>query len=200
MRLAIYIVFAFLTGVANADDRNTYISQMLGFKVTKPESWNFVSANTYLDQTKQMKLNDKELQQRWSETIRAPLVVITKYPASHPDVNTSFKADVKPYGQLPTTSSGVDILNVILKSLGSVFKNLTIEQSPIEITLANHKAGYMKISYVNVAQDGREYPSTSEMWVVPRKNHFFMLGGGYKRGDKAGPKELQSILTTLRIE
>ena len=51
LTLALSLSFATM-----AADENTFESQMLGFSLTKPESWNFVSANTYLQRTKEATL------------------------------------------------------------------------------------------------------------------------------------------------
>jgi len=194
--LALALSLAFATMAA---DENTFESQMLGFSLTKPESWHFVSANTYLQRTKEATLNDPEMDKRWKESMRAPLVVIAKYPINHPDVNTTVKADAKPYGQLSSTSSGVDIINTLLPVFQKNFHEFQIEKGPFEVTLSGHKGGYIKINYVSVTTAGR-YPSTSEMWIVPRENVFFILGGGYKRGAKEAPHEIAQIIQSVSIE
>ena len=145
MRLVIIALVFMLSTFAIAAEDNMYRSQMLGFSVEKPVSWRFLSANTYLEQARQSRLNDPEMQKRWEESMRAPLVVIAKYPLDYPDVNTTFKADAKPYGKIPPSTKGIEVINLVIPFFRANFTDFEIEEGPVEVVLAGHKAGYIKI-------------------------------------------------------
>lgn len=199
MKKLLQMLVAAVPLFASAAEQNIYHSQMLGFTVEKPDAWTFLSANTYLEQTKQLKLNDPEMQKNLQESLRAPLVVITKQPPDNDDVNTSFKADAKPFGQLPPGTSGVEIIKLLLPVLRANFTGFDIVTGPVEVTVSGKKAGYIKMHYLNVTAAG-QHPSASEMWIVPRKDYFFILGGAYSRQATAAPGELAQIVSKVKID
>lgn len=43
-------------------------------------------------------------------------------------------------------------------------------------------------------------PITSELWIIPRGDYFFMVGAGTRQDEKTGSrKEVESILNTIVI-
>ena len=78
-----------------APPSNEYANPTIGFHVTKPESWHFMSAQQNLENLKQTKLQDKELQAAMLKYATAPLIVIVKHPEPYGDVNPSLKVNIK---------------------------------------------------------------------------------------------------------
>jgi hypothetical protein len=149
---------------------------------------------------KQVKTLDKEYQEHFNQALRAPLVVITKHPASYPGVNTSFKADVKPYGVIQKGTSGAEALDAVIIQLRRLVKDLKISKGPAKTVVGGQNAGYVKMNYVTVSTTGIEVALTSEMWAVPRENYIYLLGASYKLGSLDSSKEIESIVQSISIQ
>jgi hypothetical protein len=59
----------------------------------------------------------------------------------------------------------------------------------------------MRINYSLQASDGRTFPTTSEMWIVPKGDYFFMIGAGTRQDEKTGSrKEIQQIVDSIKVQ
>jgi hypothetical protein len=190
-----------LMGTAVAgDNENTCGSVTVGFEVTKPDSWQFLTAEQNIENLKRTKLSDEEFQELMLRYATAPLVVIAKYPEPFDDLNPSLKVNVKPFGQL----KGVDpkqILAMVSAQFRSIFKDYEVVQEPTDTKVSGIKSGYMRINYSIQIPDDRTFATTSELWIVPRGDYFFMIGAGTRQDEKTGTrKEIQEILETVKID
>jgi hypothetical protein len=126
-------------------------------------------------------------------------VVITKYPEPFDDLNPSFKVNIKPLGQL----KGADpkkILELILPQFQNIFQDFNLIQPPSDTTVGRLPAAYMRINYSLVAQDERTFPTTSELWIVPRGDYFFMIGAGTRQDEKTGSREeIAKIMSSIEL-
>ncbi|HUE91090.1 hypothetical protein [Pseudomonas sp.] len=178
---------------------NEFESVTVGLKVTKPTDWQFLSADENLENLKKIELNDQEFQQLMQKYATAPLVAMMKYPEPYDDLNPSFKVNIKPLGQL----KGVDpkqILNLFLPQFQKMFKDFVLAQEPIDEKLSGLNAAYMRVNYSIAIPDGREFPTTSELWIIPRGDYFFMVGAGTRQDEKTGSRgEIKEILNSLVI-
>jgi hypothetical protein len=191
--------FAFLATTAIADD-NTFKSVTAGFEVHKPASWQFVTAEQNLENLKRTKLNDEEFHQFVLKYSNAPLVAMMKYPEPFDDLNPSFKVQLKPFGQLRGTDPK-QILTIISGQMKNAFKDFTVAQTPTDGIVSGIKSAYMQINYSLQIPDGRNFPTTSELWIVPRGDYFFMIGAGTRQDEKTGTrKEIQQIINSIKIQ
>ncbi len=200
MRTLTLLVSLFLCIAAHAGDEDKFVSQTLGFEVTKPTSWSFMSANTYLEQMSQVRLSDEEYQEHFLQALRAPVVVITKRPSTYPGYNPSFKADVKPYGVIPKGSSGIEALEAMIGKIHHLAKEFRAEVSPENAVIGSKNGGYAKYSYVVTSSTGVDVPLTTEMWVVPLKSYVYIIGASYLQGSKDEPEEMKSIVQSIAIK
>jgi len=190
-----------MTGIALAgDSENTFRSVSVGFEVTKPKSWQFLTAEQNLENLKRTKLSDEEFQQLMLRYATAPLVAMMKYPEPFDDLNPSLKVNVKPFGQL----KGMDpkqILSMVSVQFGSIFQDYEAVEGPTDTEVSGIKSGYLRFNYSLQIPDGRTFPTTSELWIVPRGDYFFMIGAGTRQDEKTGTrKEIQEILKTVKID
>ena len=190
-----------MIGMAFAGDSdNTFRSITVGFEVTKPASWQFLTAKQNLENLKRTKLSDEEFHKMMLKYATAPLVAMMKYPEPFDDLNPSFKVNVKPFGQL----KGIDpkqILSMVSVQFASIFKEYQLVEGPSDTDVSGIKSGYLKFNYALQAPDGRTFPTTSELWIVPRGDYFFMIGAGTRQDEKTGTrKEIQEILKTVIID
>ena len=186
--------------VGFSSDADVFDSQMAGFQLTKPAGWHYVTAAQNMQNIKAIKLTDAEFHAAMQKYATAPLVAMTKYPEPYDDVNPSFKVNLKPYGGLKGKSPE-EIINLVVPQFQKAFRDFAIVQPPTEASISGIKSGYARMNYTMEIQDGRTFPITSELWIVPRGDYFFMLGAGTRQDEKTGSRdEIQSILRTVMIE
>lgn len=182
------------------DAANEFNNPTVGFSVTKPADWQFATVDQHMENLSRTHLNDKEMQEAMQKHATAPLVVIMKYQEPFDDLNPSFKANIKPLGNLPADDP-VAILNLILGSMEKMFKDFTVVQEPSETVVSGLKAAHVRIHYSLEIPDGRTFPTASELWIVPRGKFFFMLGAGIRQDEKTGSREeIQKILSSIVIK
>ncbi len=190
-----------MMGMAFAgESEDTFKSVSVGFEVTKPESWQFLTAEQNLENLKQTKLSDEEFQKLMLKYATAPLVAMMKHPEPFDDLNPSLKVNVKPFGQLRGTDPK-QILSMVSVQFASIFKDYELMEGPIDTEVSGIKSGYLRFNYSLQIPDGRTFPTTSELWIVPRGDYFFMIGAGTRQDEKTGTrKEIQEILKTVKID
>lgn len=194
-------VFAFsLFTLPAFGQSNQFSSPTLGFKLTKPTSWHFISANAYLEQMKQVKWDDPSAQEHWNKAVRAPVVVISQFPSNHNGINPNFKVDVKPYGVIPEGLSGKEIISKLIPMMQQRFKNFRIETTPAEVTIGNQNAGHARVTYVSTSSTGIDLEITTEIWSIPMKSYVFILGATYAPNSKASRATIQKIASSIMIE
>lgn len=196
-RLALVVIL--FAASALAAEKNTFKSVTVGFEVTKPDTWHFVTARQNRENLERIQLSDEEFRKLMLKYARTPLVAMTKYREPYDDLNPTFKVNVRPYGRL----EGADpkqILTLVSSQLGHLFKGFKIVQQPTDDVVSGITSGYMRATYSLQTPDGRTFPTTSEMWIVPRGDYFFMIGSGTRQDEKTGSRdEVRKILESVKI-
>lgn len=184
----------------SAENNNKFESVTVGFKVFKPNDWRFVSAYENLVSLNRIRLNNEEFHKLMLKHSTAPLVAMMKYPEPFDDLNPSFKVTTKPLGQFKGLDPKV-ILDRLIPQFGKIFQNLDLVQPPEDTMVAGLNAAYMRIHYSLTIPDGRVFPTSSELWVVPRGSYFFILGAATRQDEKTGSRvEINKILDTVEIQ
>lgn len=197
----ILLLLAALTlGSACAAEPEAFKSPTAGFQVVKPADWHFVSAERNLENLKAIKLSDEELHAAMQKYATAPLVAMSKFEEPYDDINPSFKVNIRPLGQLkgkPPTQ----IVGLLVAQFSKVFKDFELVQVPVTVSVSGLASGYARMNYSMEAADGRSFPTTSELWIVPRGEYFFMLGAGTRQDEANGTREeISAIVETIAIE
>lgn len=183
-----------------AGDPNVFSNATAGFQLTKPTEWHYITAAQNMKNIRAMKLSDEEFQAAMQKYATAPLVAMMKYPEPYEDVNPSFKVNLKPYGGLKGKSPE-DIINLVMPQFRKTFKEFVLVQPPIEVVVSGIKSAYARMNYTMEIPDGSTFPTTSELWIVPHGDYFFMIGAGTRQDEKTGSrKEIEEILKTVTIE
>jgi hypothetical protein len=194
------VLLVFCASIAMAANPSVFNNPTAGFQLTKPTDWNYVTAAQNMDNIKAMKLNDEEFHAAMQKYATAPLVAMTKFPEPFDDVNPSFKVNLKPYGGLKGRSPQ-EIISLVVPQFQKTFKNFALVQPPSEVEVSGIKSAYTRINYTMEMPDGRTFPTTSELWIVPRGDYFFMIGAGTRQDEKTGSREeIQNIIKTVKIE
>lgn len=199
MKIISIILISILSSLVFAGETNQFESTTVGFKLTKPTEWQFVTAEENLENLKKIQMDDKEFHQQMIKYSTVPLVALMKYPEPFDDLNPSFKVNIKPLGQL----KGADpkqILNLILPQFKKVFQDFELVQEPMNTKISGLAAAYMRINYSLTIPDGRKFPTASELWIVPRGDFFFMIGAGTRQDEKTGSrKDIQNIIKSIAL-
>lgn len=198
-----HIVSAALVFIASFGalaDSNEYANPTVGFRITKPEAWQFATAQQNLNNLRSTKLQSAEMQEAMVKYAAAPLVVMFKYPEPYQDINPSFKVNIKPLGQLKGRDAK-EIAGLLLPSLQKAFKEFAVAQEPSDVTVSGLKGAYVRVTYSLEIPEVGLFPTSSELWIVPRGDYFFMIGAGTRTDEKTGSRqEIQDIVKTIRIE
>lgn len=197
IRIIKVIFFSLFSLGAFAQDNNLFESANIGFKVTKPSEWQFVTAEENHKQLKNVQMNDEEFQQSMLKYSTAPLVAMMKYPGSFDDLNPSFKVNIKPLGQLKGTDPK-HILELVIPQFQKMIEDFTLAQPPTDTVVGTLPAAYMRINYSISNPDGRIFPTATELWAVPRGDYYFMIGAGTRQDEKTGSREeIAEILSSI---
>ncbi len=201
IRVALLAAFFVLcAGTAASADPDVFHNPTAGLRVTKPAEWTYMTATQNMDNIKAMKLSDEEFQAAMQKYATAPLVAMAKYPEPFEDLNPSFKVNIKPYGGLKGKSPR-EMIKLVVPQFQRAFKDFSLVQPPTEVEVSGIKSAYARMTYTMEIPDGRTFPTTSELWIVPRGDYFFMIGAGTRQDEKTGTRdEIQAILKTVRIE
>lgn len=199
MRIIQVLVVSLLSFSVFAQDVNVFESATVGFKVTKPSEWQFVTAEENLERLKNIQLNDEEFKRLMLKYSTAPLVAMMKYPEPFDDLNPSFKVNVKPLGKF----KGDDpkkIMGFMLPQFYKMFDNFKLVQPPVDTTVDELPAAYMRMDYSVAISDGRSFPTTSELWIVPRGDYFFLIGAGTRQDGVTGSREeISKIISSVEL-
>lgn len=193
------LVMLFLSEGVSAADGNTYSNPTAGFEVTKPDSWSFLSAEENLENLKRVKLNEDEFKAAMLKYATAPMVVMAKYPEPHDDLNPSFKVNIKSFGPMKGTPS-VKLIEMILAQIKSLYSDFQVVQAPTTVDVSGIASGYARVSYTLEVPEAGSYPTTSELWIVPNGDYFFMIGVGTRTdGPSEVTEEVEQIIASIKI-
>lgn len=195
----IVLALALLATAGQAAEPSVFKSHTAGIELTKPAEWHYVTAAQNMENIKAMKLSDEEFHAVMQKYSTAPLVAMAKYKEPFDDLNPSFKVNIKPYGGLKGRQSQ-EIISLILPHFQKIFKDFTIIQAPVEVEVSGIKSAYARVNYTMEIPDGRKFPTTSELWIIPFGDYFFMIGAGTRQDEKTGSREeIKIILNTVKI-
>lgn len=200
MKFIKIFIFLLLSSNALAGNSDDFENKMFGFKMSKPSDWHFLTAKEHYEGLKRINLEDKKFQEILAKKSSAPMVVITKHQEPFDDLNPSFKVSVKPIGRL-INSNALKTIEAMTPIFEKMFTNFKIQQKPTKIKIFGLEASYTRFNYSVSIPDGRTFPATSEIWIIPKENYFFMIGVGFRQDEKTGSyDEIKSILDTIVIQ
>lgn len=202
MKKFLPLALALLGGIAAHAAEGTpdrFRNTTAGFEVIKPAGWHYATAAQNQENLKGVKLSDAELQAALQQYATAPLVVMTKYPEPYADVNPSFKVTLKPFGSMKGVPP-VQLLGAMVPQFQKAFRQVAIVQPPVAVDVAGIRSAYARMHYTMDTQGGPSFALSSELWIVPHGDYFFMLGAGTRQDEKNGSRrEIAEILNTIRI-
>ncbi|MAD43981.1 MAG: hypothetical protein CMI02_03300 [Oceanospirillaceae bacterium] len=199
MKYLLMVMLSLLSVPLLADDTNVFINKTVGIQLVKPDAWVFMTADQNLESLKQLDMKDKEFHQTMVKYSSVPLVAMARHKEPFDDLNPSFKLNVKPLGQFKGASA-VTIAEYLVRPMSKYFDDFRIMQSPVGVTVGGLEAGYVRINYSLAIPDGRKFPTTSEIWVVPRGDYFFMIGAGTRQDEATGNRDdIAAIIDSIKF-
>lgn len=194
------IGFICLTATAKADDQNVFSNPTLGFSVTKPANWHVASTQDFFRNLKLVELDDKQFQDQLQKYAQVPFLAFMKYPEPYDDVNPSFKVNVKPLAQLGGKDPK-EILQMLVPVFKNAFRDFRTVDGPKDITIDGIPSAYAMFQYTLSVADGRTFPTTSDIFIIPRGNIFFMVGVGSRQdASQEDLIEIDSIIQSIKIQ
>lgn len=168
------------------------------FELTKPEGWVYLSAEQNTANLKAVETSDAKFGEAMVKYATVPMVVLAKHPEPFDDLNPSFKVNVRPVGQFAGQPPAA-ILAALLPGLQRVFADATVAQAPVAVKVGGLDAAYLRLDYT-LRAGGVDYPTTSELWVVPRGDFFFLIGAGSRQDETTGSRlEIGQIIQSIRF-
>jgi len=199
MKTALVAILLLFSAYAFSETASVFSNPTAGFTVTKPIGWHYLTAEQNLNNLKATQLSDKDFQAAMVKYASTPMVAMTKYEEPYEDVNPSFKVNIKPLGQFKGKDPK-EIIGVMLPQFQKIFKDYKLAQSPTNISVAGISSAYTRINYTMEVAGMGTLPITSELWIIPHGDYFFLVGAGTRQDEKTGSrKEIESIINTIVI-
>lgn len=200
MRTLLCVLAFLILGVeARAQAVEIVSNQTIGIEVAKPEGWQHLTAEANAQNLRNIEMDDKEFQEMVAKYASAPVVAFSKYAEPYPDLNPTFKVNLRPAGQLAGRSA-TDVLAIVIPTFKKISADLVVEEGPTETTVSGLPAAYVRLNYTMSAA-GMQFPITSEIWIVPRGKFFFLIGAGTRQDEATGTRaEIRSILESVKID
>ena len=198
--LAFFLYITLWTGMVAAEPADVFHNPTAGFTVTKPPAWHYVTAAQHVANLRATKLNDQAFHTAMLHYATAPLLALQKFLEPFADVNPSFKVNLKPFGQLKGKRP-TELLTLLLSQLQRAFGEVQLVQPPMEVEVAQIPSAYARLNYALHTQTGETFSTTSEVWIVPRGDYFFLIGAGTRQDEKTGTRaEIHAIVDSIKIE
>jgi hypothetical protein len=197
---AFYLTVSAGAADAPASDTNRFHSPTAGFTITKPAGWQFATMEQVAASRAVARLKDKELEAQIRQRANAPLVVITKHPEPHDDLNPSTQVMVRPLGQLEGKSA-VELMRLIVPGIQRAMADFTFVEAIQETKVGGMPAAYMKAKYTVANPEGKEFKTLARTWILPRGSFMFMISmSGPQEGAEVSEAEFKAILDSIKIE
>ena len=192
-------VFLLTSTVLIAQDSNTFTSKSLGISLTKPANWVWVTAQEHSEALRNTKLTG-DLQKVLARVVPKSPILMTKYQEPYDGINPNFRADAFPMFGLDG-SNPVSMIAGNSTFVPKVVKDYREIQAPKELNLGGFRAAYMKYFYTLETVDGKAYPASAELYVIPMGDYYWCFGiGSSQTSSLEEQEEIYSILKSVKIE
>ncbi|MFS0738158.1 hypothetical protein ABC347_14005 [Sphingomonas sp. 1P06PA] len=197
MRHAVGWVLIAAAAAANAAPVE-FSNPTAGVRVTMPDGWVAVTAEQNRETLSRAEIRDMDFAAAVARYATVPMFAFARYPEPFDDLNPSFKINLRPAGAF-VGRSGVQIIEAMVPGLEKAFGAMPVIP-PHATTVSGLPAGHVRIDYELVA-DGRNFPVSSDLWVVPHGSHFFIIGTGIRQDERTGSRaDVERIVASLRID
>lgn len=190
--LTFFVFLPFSVSADHVKDNNVFHSPGLGFKITKVESWAYMSAKSSRDYLEQA-VTRKKLSLK---NVSLPLVTISKLKGTvRPSLEVRARSLRGVIGLNPK-----DMMNKYFPLMIKKYKNVEILQKPIKKEFSGLDASYFKFKSILRLRNGNTFPVVLEQWLVFSNNIYFIITGSYiKAENKKIADELHMMVNSIII-
>jgi hypothetical protein len=195
-----FIVLGMFGRLAIGSEKNEYTNPTVGFKVTKPSTWNYISAETITTNRENIRLKDEDLRAAIRERATPPLVAMTKYKEPYDDLNPTISIVFRPAGSLQGKPA-TEIMSAVVRTMQNALHDFKFIREIHETEISGLKASHMRATYRISNKEGRDFSVVSRMWMVPRGAFIFLIGmSGPRSGQDVSEAEFDQVLQSIKIE
>ncbi|MEM7400320.1 MAG: hypothetical protein AAF304_00055 [Pseudomonadota bacterium] len=196
--LLLLIILTFSTN-SFSESSDNFQNNAVGFEITKPSSWHYMTAEENLKNFEKIELDDENFKNLVLKYSSTPLVVMVKHDPTFGDINPSIKVNTRPMAEFQDIGPK-EILNILIPQFSNVFSDFEMVQEPSDTEISSINAAYTRFNYTIASADGKSFPITSELWIVPREHHYYMIGAGTRQDERTGTREeISEVVNTIKI-
>lgn len=196
--LGVLGLFAACSTTPNAPD-HTFNNTDIGFSITKPSEWHYVSRKILEENRDANRANNAELEEVSQKTGDSPfLTVFSRYPEPNSRNNPTVSVTVLNTGVagLPPKSF-LGQSTVILKK---AYPDLTIVEEVRDREVDGIIGAFTRLKFTIVGADDQRLPTMHRIWLVPRGVLMFSIAmTGPQEGPDVSEDAFQEILKSIKI-
>lgn len=170
----------------------------IGFSIEKPNTWEEVTSEEFLDSKNRVYLDSKTLTKLLHESREVPLFSIRKGDPEIEKYLTTInikaqKSDLE-FNNIPAD------LRTYLFRLSLVLKNFDYIVEPKTVRINGNLAGYALFSHSLLDEENNETKVVSAFWIFPMKDHIYLVGSGFLYEDfESFLDEIKKIVGTIKF-
>ena len=182
----------------NAPD-HTFNNTDLGFSITKPSEWHYVSREILEANRDANRANNAELEEVSRKTGNSPfLTVFSRYPEPNSRNNPTVSVTVLNTGVagLPPKS----FLGQSIMIMKKAYPDLTIVEEARNQEVDGLSGAFTRLKFTIVGADDQRLPTLHRIWLVPRGTLMFSIAmTGPQEGSDVSEDAFQEILKSIKI-
>ncbi len=179
---------------------NTFYSDSVGLRVTKPESWTFAFTDKMEKKYSEGRLEDRELLALLRAKPNQPLVQINQYPEPFVGVNPSVLIMMQPLGTL-SEKPPLELMMTLAQTLEKTYEDFVILEQVRDTEFHSHQAAEMLIRFSEETPQGPTRKKQSRMWLVPRGRLMFLIAmSGPQNGAMLPTDAFETIFQSIRVD
>lgn len=181
------------------DPAHTYNNAAVGFSITKPSGWHYVSKQTLEVNRSANRDNNPELEKASLENGDSPfLLVFARYPEPNPKNNPTVSVTVVNTGMEGLPPKGILTLSTV--ELKKAYPDLAIVEEIRDQEVDGVMGAYTKLKFTVAGADEQKLRTLHRMWLVPRGTLMFSVAmTGPQEGPDVSEEAFQEILSSIKI-
>jgi hypothetical protein len=200
MSRILYLMFMILFIASGVIAGEIFNNPTVGFSIEKPDGWHYLTTQQIDEGKRNIKLNDKELQEAAQKYATAPLVAFSRYQEPYDDINASIKVVFRPLGQLQEVPP-TEILKIMVSTIQKAVSDFEFLDKIQPTKVSGLNAAFMRAKYTVSNQENRTFNILTRMVIVPRGAYMFIISMSCKADGTDNSEEmLIASLNSIKIE
>jgi hypothetical protein len=197
--LMLYLLAACSTIPKEPAPSNTFNDASMGFSITKPSGWNYVSQQSLEANRNTNRRNNSELKKVSQENGDSPfLVVFSRYPEPNPKNNPTVSVTVVNLGREGLPPKG--IMTWSTAAMKKAYPDLDVVEEIRAQEVDGIMGAYTRLKFTVSGADGQKLRTMHRMWLIPRGTLMFAIAmTGPQEGPDVSDEAFQEILNSVKI-